>query len=76
MRVRSKLADVEFRFGSIERKDNDLIINSHPDQPMKSRVYVSPSDVLTVIDKMVTSRAAWGFILGLPYFYWRSRKRM
>jgi hypothetical protein len=76
MRVRSKLADVEFRFGSIERKDNELIINSHPDQAMKSRVYVSPADVLIALGKMITSPAAWGFFLALPYFYWRSRKRM
>ncbi|OGT84890.1 MAG: hypothetical protein A3H91_05925 [Gammaproteobacteria bacterium RIFCSPLOWO2_02_FULL_61_13] len=74
MRVRSKLADVEFRFGSIERKDNELIINSHPDQAMKSRVYVSPGDVLIALGKMITSPAAWVFLLGLPYFHWRSKK--
>ena len=74
MRVRSKLADVEFRFGSIERKDNELIINSHPDQAMKSRVYVSPGDVFTVLGKLLTSPAAWGFVLGLPYFWWKERK--
>ncbi len=74
MRVRSKLADVEFRFGSIERKGNELIINSHPDQPMKSRVYVSPSDVLTVAGKLIATPAAWVFLLGLPYFWWKDRK--
>lgn len=74
MRVRSKLADVEFRFGAIERKDNELIINSHPDQTMKSRVYLSPADVLTALGKIVTSPAAWVFLLGLPYFWWRARK--
>lgn len=75
MRVRSKLADVEFRFGGIERKDNDLIINSHPDQTLKSRVYVSPEDVLTALGKIFTSPAAWIFLLGLPFFYWRSKNR-
>jgi hypothetical protein len=75
MRVRSKLADVEFRFGSIERKDNELIINSHPDQTMKSRVYVSPADVLTVLGRIVSTPGAWVFLLGLPFFYWRSEKR-
>jgi len=75
MRVRSKLADVEFRFGSIERKDDELIINSHADQAMKSRVYVSPGDVFTVLGKLLTSPAAWVFLLGLPFFSWRSRKR-
>jgi len=74
MRVRSKLADVEFRFGSIERRGNDLVINSHPDQPLKSRVYVSPQDVLAALGKLVVSPAAWAFLLGFPYFYLRSRK--
>lgn len=73
MRVRSKLADVEFRFGSIERKDDELIINSHPDQPMKSCVYVAPADVVTVLGKLLASPAAWGFLLRLPYFLWRDR---
>ena len=75
MRVRSKLADVEFRFGSIERQDHELIINSHPDQTLKSRVYVSPGDVLAVFGKLLLSPAAWVFLLGLPYFLWKSKKR-
>jgi hypothetical protein len=74
MRVRSKLADVEFRFGNIERKDDELIINSHPDQPMKSRVYITPGDALTMLGKLVTSPAAWGFLLRLPLYWWRRKK--
>lgn len=73
MRVRSKLADVEFRFGSIERKDDELVINSHPDQPMKSRVYISARDVVTALGAFMTSRQAWGFLVRVPYFLWRSR---
>ena len=75
MRVRSKLADVEFLVGSIERRENDLIINSRPDQPLKSRIYISPRDVLALLGKLIASPAAWVFMLGLPYFYVRSRKR-
>ncbi len=75
MRVRSKLADVEFRFGSIERQDNDLIINSHPDQTMKSRVYVSPDDVLAMLGRVLRSPAAWVFLIGLPVFWLRSKMR-
>lgn len=74
MRVKSKLADVEFRFGPVERRGNDLVINSHPDQPLKSRVYVSPQDALTALGKLITSPAAWVFLLGFPFFYLRSRK--
>jgi hypothetical protein len=75
MRVRSKLADVEFRFGSIERKGDDLIINSAADQPLKSRIHVSPDDVLVVLGKLLMSRATWVFLFGFPYFYLRARKR-
>src|SRR5262245_28768490 len=75
MRVRSKLVDVEFRFGSIERIDNELVVNSHPGQPLKSRIYISPDDVLTALGKLLTSRGAWIFLLGFPYFYLRSRRR-
>lgn len=73
MRVRSKLADVEFRFGTIERNDDELIINSHPDQPMKSRVYISAQDVVTALRALITSPAAWGFLVRLPGLVWRTR---
>jgi hypothetical protein len=76
MRVRSKLADVEFLVGSIERKGNDLVVNSDPDQPLKSRIYISPADALTLLGKMISSPAAWVFLLGFPFFYMRSRKRI
>ena len=74
MRVRSKLADVEFRFGAVERKGNELVISSHPDQAMKSRVYVSPADVLSMLGRLLASPQAWVFMLGLPYFWWKDRK--
>jgi len=74
MRVRSKLVDVEFRFGSIERSGNELVVNSHADQPLKSRIYISPEDVLAALGKLIASRGAWIFLLGFPYFYLRSRR--
>ena len=76
MRVTSKLADVEFLVGSIERKGNDLLINSDPKQPLKSRIYISPDDALALLGKLILSPAAWVFLLGFPLFYMRSRKRI
>jgi len=67
---------VEFLVGSIERKGNDLVINSHPSQPLKSRIYISPDDALTVLWKLIVSPAVWVFLLGFPFFYVRSRKRV
>ena len=66
---------MEFRVGSIERSGNDLVVNSHAGQPLKSRIYISPEDVLTALGKLIASRGAWTFVLGFPYFYLRSRRR-
>jgi hypothetical protein len=74
MRVRSKLVDMEFRFGPIERSGNDLVVNNHASQPLKIRIYISPEDALTALGKLIASPAAWIFLLGFPYFYLRSRK--
>ena len=74
MRVRSKLADIEFLFGAVERKGNDLVIHSHPDQRMKSRVFITPADVLTALWALFRSPGAWVFVLGFPVFYFRARR--
>ena len=75
MKVKSKLADVEFQFGRIERQDNMLVIESHPDQKMKSRVYVSPADVLSFLGKLLRSPSGLLFVVGFPYFYLRARSQ-
>ena len=74
MKVKSRLADVEFLFGSVERKGNSLVISSHPSQTMKSKVYVSPQDVLGFLGQMIRSPSALLFVVAFPYFYFRSRK--
>ena len=74
MKVKSKLADVDFQFGAIERKDNMLVISNDPSQSMRSRVYVTPDDVLRFVGKLLRSPSALLFILAFPIFYWRARK--
>ncbi|MDX1406446.1 MAG: hypothetical protein R3192_18080 [Woeseiaceae bacterium] len=74
MRVRSKLADVDFQFGEVKRDGNLLIINSHPEATMKSRVYVSPDDVTAFLKKFFMSPSAMLFVLGFPFFWFRHRK--
>lgn len=73
MKVKSKLADVDFQFGDIERKGNTLVISSHPSQTMKSKVYVRPEDVVAFLGRLVRSPSALLFVLGLPVFYVRAR---
>ena len=74
MKVKSRLADVDFLFGSVERKGNTLVITSHPSQTMKSKVYVSPQDVLSFLGQLIRSPSALLFVLGFPVFWFRSRK--
>jgi hypothetical protein len=76
MRVRSKLAEVEFRFGHVERNGNELVIYSHPDQALKSRVFVSPDDVLSAAFMLLRSPAAWGYALAFPFFYLKARREI
>ncbi len=74
MRVRSKLADVDFVIGRLYRKDHRLLIDSDPNQPMKSRVYVEPADVTLFLRKLILSPSAWLFFLGLPWFYFKAKR--
>ena len=71
MRVISKLAQIDFRFGHVERQGNLLAIESHPDSKMKSTVYVSPQDVVEYLKRLLVNPTAILFFLGLPYFLYR-----
>lgn len=71
MRVTSKLADVEFRFGRIERDGTTLLINSHPSQAMQTTVHMSPDDFLAFVKAMVTSPSALFFLLSFPVLWFK-----
>lgn len=73
MRVESRLADVEFKFGPIRREGNSLLLHSAPEQAMASKVFVSPADVLSFLGKFLRSPSAWLWLLGLPVFYFRAK---
>lgn len=75
MRVRSKLADVEFQFGEFEYKKEHLIIHSAAEQAMKTRVYVNPNDVVDGLAKALSKPMVWLYILGFPYFLIKYRRR-
>ncbi len=75
MRVRSKLADVEFEFGEFEYKKDHLIIHSTESQAMKTKVYVSPEDILKALAQMLRKPMVWLYLLGFPFFLIRYRRR-
>ena len=75
MRVRSKLADVEFQFGEFEYKKDHLIIHSAQAQAMKTKVYVSPNDIVSAIGKMISKPMVWLYLIAFPFFLIRYRRR-
>ncbi len=75
MKVRSKLADIDFVFGSFEYKKDHLIVHSDPSQSMETRVYVSPDDILSGLAKALANPMVWVYVLGFPFFLIRYRRR-
>lgn len=75
MKVRSKLADIEFLFGRFEYKKDHLIVHSDPQQPMETKVYVSPDDILSALGKALANPMVWVYFLGFPFFLIRYRRR-
>ena len=75
MKVRSKLADVDFEFGRFEYKKDHLIIHSAPQQALESKVYISPNDILAALGKALVQPMVWVYIIGFPFFLIRYRRR-
>jgi len=75
MKVKSKLADIDFEFGRFEYKKDHLIVHSHESQPMQSKVYVSPNDILSALGKALSNPMVWVYILFFPFFLIRYRRR-
>ena len=75
MKVRSKLADIDFVFGRFEYKKDHLIVHSDPGQTMETRVYVSPNDIVTGLARALANPMVWVYVLGFPFFLVRYRWR-
>ena len=75
MKVRSKLADVDFQFGEFEYKKDHLLIHSAASQAMETKVYVSPNDIVTALGQMLRKPMVWLYLLGFPFFLLRYRRR-
>jgi hypothetical protein len=75
MKVRSKLADIDFVFGKFEYKKDHLIVHSDPSQSMESKVYVSPNDIVSGLARALVNPMVWVYVLGFPFFLIRYRRR-
>lgn len=75
MKVKSKLADVDFAFGKFQYKKDHLVIHSAPEQSMQTKVYVSPDDIIAAFGKALANPRVWIYFLGFPFFLIRYRRR-
>jgi hypothetical protein len=75
MKVKSKLADIDFAFGRFDYKKDHLIISSHESQAMAAKVYVSPDDVVSALGKALRNPMVWVYFLAFPFFLIRYRRR-
>jgi hypothetical protein len=68
MKVVSRLVNMDFKIGTMSRKDDQLIISSHESQPMKVKVYMNPGDIMGFI-RAALNWSVISYILLLPFSY-------
>ncbi len=74
MKVVSKLVKMDFVIGTIERKDQYLIIHSHPDSTMPAKVRMDAVDIWSFARAMFN----WSvikYLLSLPVLYRRAKRQ-
>ena len=57
---------MDFKIGTMTRKDDQLIISSHESQPMKVKVYMSPEDIGGFI-RAALNWSVISYVLSLPF---------
>ena len=72
MKVVSRLVKMDFKIGTMTRKDDLLIISSHESQPMKVKVYMSPEDITGFI-RAALNWSVISYILSLPFVYLKQK---
>ena len=74
MKVASKLVKMDFVIGKIERKDEYLIIHSHPESTMPAKVRMDAVDVWSFVRAML-SWSVISYILALPALYRKAKNQ-
>ncbi|NOZ73711.1 MAG: hypothetical protein GXP38_17770 [Chloroflexi bacterium] len=72
MKVASKLVKMDFVIGKIERKDQYLIIYSHPDSTIPAKVRMDAVDVWMLLRAMLNWQVIV-YLLSLPVLYRRAK---
>lgn len=74
MKVASKLVKMDFVIGKIERKDQYLIIHSHPESTMPAKVRMDAIDVWSFV-LSILNWSVIGYFLSLPVLYRNAKNR-
>ena len=72
MKVASKLVKLDFVVGKIERQDRYLIIHSHPESTMPTKVRMDAIDLWQFIRAMM-NWAVLSYIFALPVLYRKAK---
>lgn len=62
MRVKSSLADIDFRVGEITREGDYLFVHSAPGSTLETQIQISPQDARDTLWQLVTHAAVWSFL--------------
>lgn len=73
MKVYTKLVNMDFVVGSMEREGHILLIKSDQEKSMPAEVEMSPQDALDFV-RAALSLKAISFILLFPYLYFKSKR--
>ena len=73
MKVYTKLVNLDFVLGSMERDGDILLIKSDATRSMPAEVEMSAQDAVDML-KAALNRSVIFFVLQLPYLYFKSRR--
>lgn len=74
MKVVSRLVNMDFKIGSMTRKDDLIVISSHESQPMKVKVYMYPEDIMGFI-RAALNWSVISFMLSMPFVFIKQRMK-
>jgi len=75
MKVASKLVKMDFVIGKIERKDEYLIIHSHPESTMPAKVRMDAVDLWGFVKAML-NWSVISYILAFPMMYRKAKRQI
>jgi hypothetical protein len=62
MRVKSSLADIDFRVGEVTHDGDYLFVHSAPGSTLETQIQISPQDARDTLWQLLTHAAVWSFL--------------